>query len=67
MSEDSIPTLGLLTIAEVAKLFRISVSSVRRLRQQRRIPFIKIGGSVRFAKDDVVSYVERGRVESIGK
>lgn len=66
MSVDFTPTLELLTLNEVAKLFKISVSGVRRLQQQRRIPFIKIGGSVRFAKSDIVSYVERGRVESIG-
>jgi excisionase family DNA binding protein len=66
MSVDFTPTLELLTLYEVAKLFKISVSGVRRLQQQRRIPFIKIGGSVRFAKSDIVSYVERGRVESIG-
>lgn len=66
MSVDSTPTLELLTLAEVADLFKISVSSVRRLQQQRRIPFTKIGGSIRFAKSDLVSYVERGRVESIG-
>lgn len=66
MSVDSTPTLELLTIDEVAKLFKISVSGVRRLQQQRRIPFTKIGGSVRFVKSDLVSYVEQERVESIG-
>jgi len=67
MSVDSNPTPEFLIIAEVAKLFRVSESGVRRLQQQRRIPFIKIGGSVRFAKGDLVSYVERMRVESIGQ
>ena len=66
MSVDSNSTLDLLTIAEVAELFKISKSTVRRLQQQRRIQFTKIGGSVRFAKNDLVSYVERERVESIG-
>jgi excisionase family DNA binding protein len=66
MSADSIPTLEILTIAEVAKLFKISVSGVRRLYQQRLIPFIKIGGSVRFAQSDLMSYLQRVRVESIG-
>jgi excisionase family DNA binding protein len=65
MPDDSNPTLNLLTLSEVAKLFKISVSGVRRLQQQRRIPFIKIGGSVRFAKNDLMSYVDRERVESI--
>lgn len=66
MSVDSNPTLELLTLAEVAEFFRISESTVRRLQQQRRIPFFKIGGSVRFTKGDVVSYVDRALVESIG-
>ncbi|MGD0328456.1 MAG: helix-turn-helix domain-containing protein [Minisyncoccia bacterium] len=66
MSVDFIPTLELLTPAEVAELFRISMSGVRRLQQQRCIPFTKIGGSVRFVKSDLASYVERVRVKSIG-
>ena len=67
MLVDSNPTLELLTLTEVADLFKISLSGVRRLQQQRCIPFIKIGGSIRFIKSDVVSYVEQVRVESIGK
>ena len=66
MSVDSNKTLEILTIADVAKLFKISVSGVRRLYQQRLIPFIKIGGSVRFDKSDLMSYLQRARVESIG-
>ena len=66
MSVDSIPTLEILTIADVARLFKVSVSGVRRLQQQRRIPFLKVGGSVRFTKDDLMSYMQRVRVESIG-
>jgi excisionase family DNA binding protein len=66
MLSDSIPTLELLTIYEVAPLLKISVSSVRRLQQQRRIPFVKVGGSIRFIKSDLLSYVDRERVESIG-
>jgi len=67
MLSDSIPTLELLTIHEVARLLKISVSSVRRFQQQRRIPFVKVGGSIRFIKSDLLSYVDRERVESIGK
>lgn len=57
--------LELLTIADVAELLSISVPSVRRLQQRRSIPFIKIGGSVRFAKDDIKSYLQKRRVEAI--
>jgi excisionase family DNA binding protein len=55
--------MELLTIAEVAALLKISMTSVRRLQQQRHIPFIKVGGSVRFTKKDLLSYLEKGRVE----
>ncbi len=67
MSVDSNPTLEeLLTIDEVAKLFKISMSTMRRLLGKRYIPFIKVGGGIRFATSDILSYVERQRVESIG-
>ncbi|MGY3388322.1 excisionase family DNA binding protein [Bradyrhizobium sp. USDA 3311] len=55
----------LLNITEVAKLLSISTSSVRRLQQGRRIPFIKVGGSVRFSKEDVRAYLAKQRVEPV--
>lgn len=67
MSVDSNSTPEILTIAEVARLFKISGSGVRRLQHQRRIPFLKIGGGVRFTRSDILSYLQRERVESIGK
>ncbi len=58
-------TIELLTITEVADLLRISVSGARRLQQARQIPFHKIGGSLRFSKRDIASYLEKQRVGSI--
>ena len=58
--------LELLTIPEVARLLRISVPSVRRLQQQRRIPFFKVGGRIRFERSDLVAYLHKRRVHSIG-
>jgi excisionase family DNA binding protein len=55
----------LLTISEVAEILKVSATTVRRLQQQRYIPFLKVGGSVRFLKQDVVSYLEQQRVEVI--
>jgi excisionase family DNA binding protein len=55
----------LLTISEVAEILKVSATTVRRLQQQRHIPFLKVGGSVRFLKQDVVSYLEQQRVEVI--
>jgi excisionase family DNA binding protein len=65
MSIDADPLLGLLTIPEVAELLRISVPSVRRLQQRRQLPFIKVGGRIRFAKSDIALYVAKRRVRSI--
>lgn len=56
----------LLTTPEVATLLKISVSVVRRLKDQRRIPFIKVGGAVRFTRADVTSFLEHARRERIG-
>jgi excisionase family DNA binding protein len=66
MSIDLGPTTELLSIAEVAGLLKISIQSVRRLQHGRRIPFHKVGGCIRFAKEDVMSYLAKTRVESIG-
>jgi excisionase family DNA binding protein len=65
MSIDADPTLGLLTVPEVAGLLKISVPTLRRLQQQRRIPFIKVGGRIRFSRSDVAAYLGRQRVQSI--
>jgi excisionase family DNA binding protein len=65
MSIDADPLLGLLTIPEVAELLRISVPTVRRLQQQRQLPFIKVGGRIRFAQSDIALYVAKRRVRSI--
>jgi excisionase family DNA binding protein len=55
----------LLTIAEAAKLLKIAVPMVRRLQQQRQIPYIKVGGSVRFAASDITAYLEKRKVRPI--
>lgn len=59
-------SLTLLTISEVADFLKISSSGVRRLQQQRDIPFVKVGGSVRFLKEDILAYLRKQRVNSIG-
>ena len=66
MPTDSNQPAVLLTVADVAELLKISASSVRRLQSDRKIPFVKVRGSVRFARADIVSYIARCRVEAIG-
>jgi excisionase family DNA binding protein len=67
MSIDAVPSPGLLTIPEVAELLKLSASTVRRLQRQRKIPFVKVGGSVRFIRSDLVAYLEERRVGAIGE
>ena len=66
MPTDSTQPAVLLTVADVAELLKISASSVRRLQSDRKIPFVKVRGSVRFVREDIVSYIARCRVEGIG-
>lgn len=65
MSIEPTSKVELLTVAEAAELLKISVSTVRSLQQQRHIPFIKVGGSVRFAASDIASYLEKRKVRPI--
>jgi len=59
--------IELLTIKEVAALLKVSPTSVRRLQQGRHLPFIKVGGSVRFTKNDIVEFLKKERVEAIAR
>ena len=55
----------LLTVVEAAEYLRVSVSAIRRLQQARRIAFIKIGGSLRFARADLAAYLSKQRITTI--
>jgi excisionase family DNA binding protein len=66
MSIESVPALELLTIPEVARILKISSPSVRRLQQERKLPFFKVGGRIRFERGDIVAYLQKRRVHSIG-
>ncbi|HJT42105.1 MAG TPA: helix-turn-helix domain-containing protein [Rhizomicrobium sp.] len=56
----------MLTIAEAAGFLKISMTGMRRLQQRRCIPFFKVGGSIRFSRDDIMSYLKSRRIEAIG-
>jgi excisionase family DNA binding protein len=55
----------LLTVADAAKLLKISETGMRRLQQRRAVPFMRVGGSVRFARTDLLAYLAKHRVESV--
>jgi excisionase family DNA binding protein len=55
-----------LTVEEAAERLGMSPRYVRRLISERRIPFHRLGRSVRLAETDVVAFALAGRVEPIG-
>lgn len=57
--------MELLTIKDVARLLKVSEVTVRRLQQARQIPFLKIGGGIRFTVSDVEKYLKQARVEAV--
>ncbi|RKR89179.1 excisionase family DNA binding protein [Micromonospora pisi] len=54
-----------LTIEQAAARIQMSERYIRRLVAERRIPFHKLGRSVRIKAVDLAAHVESGRVESI--
>ena len=54
----------LLSLEEVARLFRVSKTTVYRMASHRLIPFYKVGGALRFSQDEMLAYLESQRVGS---
>ncbi len=52
----------LLTLQEVATLFRVSKQTVYRMVESRILPFYRIVGSLRFNEDEMLMYLESQRV-----
>ena len=50
------------TAEELCKFLRISEPSLVRLKKKRKIPFIEVGGSIRYDKAAVVKALEKKEV-----
>jgi excisionase family DNA binding protein len=59
-------TSVLLGIDELAERLGVSARFVRRLVEERRIPFLKIGKFVRFDPDDVDRWISSQRIRPSG-
>ncbi len=57
----------LLTPADLAELLRVSTGHVYRLVAQRRVPFIRFGGSVRFRSDSIELWIQRQEIVSVAQ
>jgi excisionase family DNA binding protein len=53
MTPELSPTPRLLREREVAELFALTERTIRRLRTQGEIPYVRIGGSVRYRVEDI--------------
>ncbi len=54
-----------LTPDEMAECLAVSKTTVYRLVVRRQIPFYKIGGSLRFRKEDIEKFFEERRIGPI--
>jgi excisionase family DNA binding protein len=59
---DRIVPRPLLTIAEVAAWLGVDVRHIRRLVQERRIPYIKWGHLLRFDPDEIEAWIAQHHV-----
>jgi len=58
-------TNNLITPVELAEFLGVSKSSVYLLVETRKLPFYKVGGSLRFKMTDIEEYLKTVRVEPI--
>jgi len=58
---------ALLTPEEVMGILRVSKTTLYRLVERRTLPFLKVGGVLRFSEDDLASYLHGKRVDSVEK
>jgi excisionase family DNA binding protein len=59
-------TRKLLTLDEVADLFRVSKTSVYRLVERRALRFYRVSGLLRFDHTDIEAFLGAGCVEPVG-
>ena len=52
----------LLSVAETAERLNISVHTLRKHVEHRRLPFVRIGGRVLFSPADLAAFVDAHRV-----
>lgn len=54
-----------MTLPEVAQLLRTSKTSIYRLVEARRLPFFRLGGTLRFARQEVEAFLAARHVPAI--
>lgn len=57
--------MKLLTVEEIAELFQTSTSTIYRWVHKREIPFVKLGGKLRFSPDAIHEYIKKNSVSNL--
>ena len=52
--------MGLLDVKKAADFLALSPSTVRSFVLHKRIPYYKIGGSLRFSEEELRGFIEKG-------
>lgn len=47
---------------DITRLFSISNSTLKNLRQAKAIPFYKLGGTFLYKREEIIAYIERNKV-----
>lgn len=59
------PEHAFLTVPEVASMLRLSCTTIYRLVEGRRIPFLRVSSSLRFIRADVEGWARAGGASSL--
>lgn len=62
---DNILTEPFLTPKELQVILGVSLPTIYRLIDKRKLPAFKIGNSIRFIKKDVLAYLESMRIDQL--
>lgn len=57
--------MKLLTVEEIAEFFQTSTSTIYRWVHKREIPFVKLGGKLRFSPDAIPEYIKKNSVSNL--
>ncbi len=62
---ENLITKAFYTTKELQELLGISLPTIYRIINSRKIPVFKVGHSLRFLREDIISYLESNRIDQI--
>jgi excisionase family DNA binding protein len=58
---------GFLTVRQLAEMLHVSVGHIYRLVAMRRVPFVKLGGSVRFRRESIERWIAGQEIVTVSQ